>query len=156
MLWNAALFSFLESIGSSAFPLRCKCDPARWDKRRQEDGVKWDPLYWPPRAELPRFCSGTGNGGAASGARSQNTHWIFFFHIFFSQGRITHFLNKTILFSCRRSSLGTSQDDPEALSHKKMCLCDTNRETLTTNSVDWHRRRVVSVHMEVEADLKTV
>lgn len=143
MLWNAALFPFLESIGSSAFLPACKCDLARWDKRRREDGIKWDPLYWPLRAKLHRFCSGTGNGGAASGAKTR-------IGIFFSflkeewQSTKPYCFQADVRASTRlRLSL--------RLSSQKKSACVTE---LSANGVfvEWHRQKVASVHMVAKAE----
>lgn len=80
---------------------------------RQEETGGWyqDPLYWPLRAKLLRFCSGAGNSGAASGAKSQNTLDSFFLLLLFVKKQSAAcFLRKSRLFSRQRSRLYQSLD----------------------------------------------
>lgn len=125
---------------------------------RQEETGGWyqiRSLYWPLRAKLLSFCSGAGNGGAASGAKSQNTLDSFFLLLLFVKKQSAAcFLHKSRLFSRQRSRLCTSQDVRAAPIQKKtVCLRDTDSETLSDNSefVDWHRQNVVDVLMVAKA-----
>lgn len=150
-------FRFSRASARLSFP--GVSDLVRWDKRRQDRRKVSNGIHFiDPRGQTCVVSAAAQETEVLRLEPRLKTHIGFFlffspFLLYARKHRPLCWQNQ-IVFRPTFGPLHVSGCRPRLSSPTKMCLCDTDRETLCDNSVcaDWHWQRVVSVHMVAKAE----